>query len=108
MAESAKVLPCIAPQAFRAVRQFRRDIQSVGSDIEYNLTQIKSMNTFRTPSKKQPPASLGRPDPVIAQAKRDLDAGLVDTDMRATPGLDAQLRRKLVPGAGGKPQIAKI
>ena len=43
------------------------------------------------------------PDPVIVQAKRDLDAGMADTDMRATPGLDAELRRRLVPGAGGKP-----
>lgn len=42
-------------------------------------------------------------DPVMAQAKRDIDAGLVDTDMRATPGLDAALRSKLVPGPGGKP-----
>lgn len=43
------------------------------------------------------------PDPKIVQAKRDLDAGMVDTDMRATPGLDAELRKKMVPGAGGKP-----
>ncbi len=43
------------------------------------------------------------PDPVMAQAKKDLDAGMVDTDMRATPGLDAQRRAKLVPGPGGKP-----
>lgn len=43
------------------------------------------------------------PDPVIAQAKRDIDAGMVDTDMRATPGLDATLRGRLVPGPGGKP-----
>lgn len=43
------------------------------------------------------------PDPVIAQAKRDIDAGLVDTDMRATAGLDATLRARLVPGPGGKP-----
>lgn len=43
------------------------------------------------------------PDPVIQQAKRDLDAGMVDTDMRATPGLDAARRRKMVPGAGGGP-----
>lgn len=42
------------------------------------------------------------PDPVMAQAKRDIDAGLVDTDMHATPGLDAKLRDRLVPGAGGK------
>jgi len=44
-----------------------------------------------------------RPDPKIRQAKRDLDAGLVDTDMRATPGLDAARRRALVPGPGGEP-----
>jgi len=42
-------------------------------------------------------------DPVIVQAKRDIDAGMVDTDMRATPGLDAELRACLVPGPGGKP-----
>ena len=48
-------------------------------------------------------ATAVEPDPVIAQAKRDIDAGLVDTDMRATPGLDAKLRAKLVPGPGGKP-----
>lgn len=42
------------------------------------------------------------PDPMIAQAKRDIDAGLVDTDMHATPGLDADLRERMVPGPGGK------
>ncbi len=36
------------------------------------------------------------PNPVIAQAKRDLDAGMVDTDMRITPGLDASAREKMV------------
>lgn len=48
-------------------------------------------------------ATAVAPDPVIAQAKRDIDAGLVDTDMRATPGLDAKRRAQLVPGPGGKP-----
>lgn len=43
------------------------------------------------------------PDPQIVQAKHDLDAGMVDTDMRATPGLDAELRKKMIPGEGGKP-----
>jgi hypothetical protein len=42
------------------------------------------------------------PDPKIVQAKRDLDAGMVDTDMHATPGLDADLRKKMVPGPGGE------
>ncbi len=46
------------------------------------------------------------PDPVMVQAKRDIDAGLVDTDMHATPGLDAALRKKMVPGPGGRPPPA--
>lgn len=40
-----------------------------------------------------------QPDPVIHQAKRDIDRRLVDTDMRATPGLDAQRREALVSGS---------
>ncbi len=42
------------------------------------------------------------PPEVIKQAKRDIDAGLVDTDMRASAGLDAARRRRLVPGPGGR------
>ena len=57
------------------------------------------------PSSKGPATgtTAPAPDPKMLQAQRDLDAGLVDTDMRATPGMDAQRRAKLVPGAGGKP-----
>jgi hypothetical protein len=36
------------------------------------------------------------PDPVIEQAARDLAAGQVDTDLRATPGLDAERRAELL------------
>lgn len=50
--------------------------------------------------------TAGAPDPVMVQARRDLDAGMVDTDMRATPGLDAGRRARLVPGPGGKPPSA--
>ena len=49
------------------------------------------------------PSVAAEPDPVMVQAHLDIEAGLVDTDMRATPGLDAQRRATLVPGAGGKP-----
>ena len=49
------------------------------------------------------PSVAATPDPVMVQAHRDIEAGLVVTDMRATPGLDAQRRAALVPGAGGKP-----
>lgn len=46
--------------------------------------------------------TASRPDPDMRQAKKDLDAGQVDTDMRATPGLDAAQRASYVPGAGGE------
>lgn len=47
--------------------------------------------------REQSSGSVGtEPRKVIQQAYRDLQAGLVDTDMRATPGLDAQRRRQLV------------
>ena len=35
----------------------------------------------------------------MKQAHQDLERGLVDTDLRATPGLDAERRRQLVPGS---------
>lgn len=47
-------------------------------------------------------ATAAVPDSLMVQAKRDIDAGLVDTDMYATPGLDAKLRARLVSGPGGK------
>jgi hypothetical protein len=37
-----------------------------------------------------------QPDPRIEQARADLAAGQVDTDMRAKPGLDAQRRASIV------------
>ncbi len=40
--------------------------------------------------------TAARPDPVIAQAQRDLEAGLVDTDLRGTPGLDAAEQERLL------------
>lgn len=43
------------------------------------------------------------PDPAMRQAHQDLKQGQVDTDMRATPGLDAQRRQRYVSGAGGQP-----
>lgn len=52
---------------------------------------------------ESPEATPAAPDAVISQAKRDIDAGMVDTDMWATPGLDAAQRERLVPGPGGQP-----
>lgn len=52
-------------------------------------------------------ATSPHPDPVIRQAYDDLAEGQVDTDMRATPGLDAEQRQRLVPGAGGRSKRAR-
>jgi hypothetical protein len=40
--------------------------------------------------------SYSGPRKEMERAKRDLDAGLVDTDLRATPGIDAEQRRNLM------------
>jgi hypothetical protein len=56
---------------------------------------------------ESPDAPAPQTDPVIEQAQRDIEAGLVDTDMRATPGLDAERRERLVPGPGGKPPASR-
>lgn len=45
----------------------------------------------------------GEVRPKIKQAAKDLEAGMVDTDMRATPGLDARQRERYVAGPGGRP-----
>ncbi|GAP35250.1 hypothetical protein ISF6_0841 [Piscinibacter sakaiensis] len=46
-------------------------------------------------------------DPQTAQAGRDLAEGQVDTDLRATPGLDAPRRRELLRReAAGAPAAA--
>ncbi len=38
---------------------------------------------------------------VIEQAKRDLDDGQVDTDLRSTPGMDAERKKDLLKNSGG-------
>lgn len=40
--------------------------------------------------------SAHEPDPLIERAAKDLDEGQVDTDLRNTPGLDAQRRERMV------------
>lgn len=56
---------------------------------------------------QSPEAVSPERDPKVEQAARDLARGLVDTDLRATPGVDAQQRERLVPGPAGKSRPAK-
>lgn len=58
---------------------------------------------------QQNTATNAKPDVQMRRASRDLRRGQVDTDLRATPGLDAELRGDMVKGgehgagAGDKP-----
>jgi len=56
------------------------------------------------PLERDEAPGVTNPDPsgVMLQAKRDIESGLVDTDLHATPGLDAARRKQLVPGPGGQ------
>lgn len=38
------------------------------------------------------------PDPLMEQAYLDLESGQVDTDLRTSPGLDAERRRDILRG----------
>jgi len=40
-------------------------------------------------------------DPQMEQARRDIESGQIDTDLRNTPGLDAPERERKVPRTGG-------
>ena len=46
----------------------------------------------------------GPPSEVMEQARKDLEAGLVDTDMRNGAGLDAAERERLVPTSTRAPK----
>ena len=47
---------------------------------------------------QQAASTDAQPNPHIDRAARDLKQGQVDTDLRATPGLDAERRGDLVGG----------
>ena len=47
---------------------------------------------------QQTAATGAKPDPQMRRAARDLRRGQVDTDLRATPGLDADRRGEMVKG----------
>lgn len=60
---------------------------------------------------QQAASTDAEPNSHIGQAARDLKQGQVDTDLRATPGLDAERRGDMVEGgergASDKPQARR-
>lgn len=49
-------------------------------------------------------ATREQPDAVMKQAASDLQSGQVDTDMRSTPGLDAERREQLTGRQSASPR----
>ena len=85
----ASALPDVAPDsAARQIRGGAADVDGQRSDDSDLRTQNE-----RDQSSDAVGDELRE---VIRQAKRDIDAGLVDTDLRSTPGLDAERREKLL------------
>jgi hypothetical protein len=58
----------------------------------------KSASKLPLPHEREQSAGHVNPKPQrkMMQAQRDIEAGQVDTDLRATPGLDAPQRGRLV------------
>ncbi len=52
------------------------------------------------PEVDTPDLTNPQPSEVIQQAKDDLDDGQVDTDLRSTPGVDAEQKKKLLKQSG--------
>jgi CBS domain-containing protein len=76
----------------RSKTNLQRDKASPTTTLEHGCDGLLPHERARVPAD----AAEHRPDPVIEQAHRDMERGLVDTDMRATPGLDAGRRRQLL------------
>jgi hypothetical protein len=74
--------PTVAPEG-----QTRPPADAEGNDLQLPHERDESTKTG---------TDAATPRESMRQAKADLDAGLVDTDMRATPGLDAQRREELL------------
>lgn len=68
--------------------------QPVGEQPASNETEDAMRMPFERDQSSD--SSADRPHDKMRQAKKDLDAGLVDTDLRNTPGQDAERQRELL------------
>ena len=78
--------------------------QPVEPDTPFELPPEEGDAPLKLPHERDQDTGMTNhvPDLAMLQAYKDLERGLVDTDMRATPGLDAARRAADVPGAGGQ------
>lgn len=63
------------------------DAVAQGSDADAPLPHERDESTHSTDPE---------PVPVMRRAYEDLEAGMVDTDMHGTPGLDAERKKELL------------
>ena len=79
--------PSPAERIIRAADQAQASGRTGTADKELRLPHERDQSADSTSS---------RIDPRIKQAKEDIDAGQVDTDLRQAPGLDAAARKKIM------------
>ncbi|MET4580481.1 hypothetical protein [Ottowia thiooxydans] len=87
--------PAPAERIVRAADQAQSSGRTGDADKELRLPHERDQSADSTSS---------RVDPRIKQAKDDIDAGQVDTDLRQAPGLDAPARKKIMAKPGSSPQ----
>lgn len=101
--DAAIAAPAVDPERVDAIAKNLLLLRRSIAQAEAAVAAEPPPAALASPAPPAAGSTAPEPDPVIEQAHRDLRNGLVDTDMRATPGLDAQRRAKLVPGPGGRP-----
>lgn len=78
-----------------------REATPQGSDSDAQLPHERDQSTGGDSTGGMGTGAAGEQQhEVMGQAHQDLKRGQVDTDLRATPGLDAERRDKLVKDAG--------
>lgn len=75
-------------------RAYRHERRQATKDVRVQIVRSRGV----LPHERDESVDPADRDPrdVMVRAKRDIDAGLVDTDLRAKPGLDAEQHRKIL------------
>lgn len=75
-------------------RAYRQASKQAKKDVQVRIVRSRAVLPHERDESVEP--ADAQPRDVMVRAKRDIDAGLVDTDLRAKPGLDAEQRRKIL------------
>jgi hypothetical protein len=75
-------------------RAYRQASKQPTKDVQVRIVRSRAVLPHERDESVDP--ADAHPRDVMVRAKRDIDAGLVDTDSRAKPGLDAEQRRRIL------------